>query len=59
MSGQAATAPDLTRTVWQLQRTLLNNDDRFVPDNPGNYTVQFMVPIYASERAVAAGLSGC
>ncbi len=42
VSGQAATAPDLTGNVWQWQWTLLNNDDRFVPDNPGNYTVQFM-----------------
>ncbi len=36
------TAPDLSGTVWQWQHTLMNDDDRFVPDNPVNYTVQFM-----------------
>ncbi len=41
--GQAGTAPDLSGTVWQWQQTLMNNDDKFVPDNPADYTVQFMV----------------
>ena len=40
--GQAGTAPDLSGTVWQWQQTLMNNDDKFVPDNPADYTVQFM-----------------
>ena len=42
VSGQAGTAPDLSGTVWQWQQTLMNDDDKFVPDNPVNYTVQFM-----------------
>ena len=32
----------LVGTVWQWQQTQMNNDDQFVPDNPANYTVQFM-----------------
>jgi heat shock protein HslJ len=39
-SGEDKT--DLTGTTWQWQQTLMNNDDEFVPDNPGNYTLQFM-----------------
>ena len=36
------TAPDLSGTVWQWQQTLINDDDKFVPDSPVDYTVQFM-----------------
>jgi heat shock protein HslJ len=39
---QVATAPDLSGTAWQWQQTLMNNDDKFVPDSPADYTVQFM-----------------
>jgi heat shock protein HslJ len=34
--------PELVGAVWLWQQTLMNNDDKFVPDNPGNYTLQFM-----------------
>ena len=34
-------APNLVDTVWLWQQTLMNNDDQFTPDNPGNYTLQF------------------
>ncbi len=39
---QAGTPPDLSGTVWQWQQTLMNDDDKFVPDKPVNHTVQFM-----------------
>jgi len=39
---QAGTPPDLSGTVWQWQQTLMNDDDKFVPDSPANYTVEFM-----------------
>jgi len=27
--------------IWQWRQTLMGNDDRFVPDRPGNYTLRF------------------
>jgi hypothetical protein len=46
-------------TAWQWQQTLMNNGDEFVPDNPGNYTVQFMadgtVAIQADCNQVGGG----
>jgi heat shock protein HslJ len=50
---QAGTAPDLSGTVWQWQQTLMNNDDKLVPDNPANYTVQFMAD------GTVSGSAGC
>jgi heat shock protein HslJ/LysM repeat protein len=32
---------ELTGTVWQWEQTVMNNDVTFVPDKPGNYTVEF------------------
>jgi heat shock protein HslJ len=34
-------SPELVGPVWLWQQTLMNNDDQFIPDNPGNYTLQF------------------
>lgn len=34
--------PELVGPVWRWEQTLMGNGDKFVPDNPGNYTVQFM-----------------
>jgi heat shock protein HslJ len=40
-SDSAGVAPNLVDTVWLWQQTLMNNDDQFTPDNPGNYTLRF------------------
>ena len=40
--GQAESTPDLTGTVRLWEQTLMGNGDEFVPDNPANYTAQFM-----------------
>ena len=42
LAEQSGTAPELSGTVWQWQQTLINDDDKFVPDSPVDYTVQFM-----------------
>ena len=42
VESEAAAAPQLVGTVWRWDQTLMNNDDRFVPENPDNYTVQFL-----------------
>lgn len=42
LSGQAGTASDLSGTMWQWQETLMNDDDKFVPDDPVNYMVHFI-----------------
>jgi heat shock protein HslJ len=34
--------PELIGLVWQWRQTLMGNDDRWVPEDPGTYTVQFM-----------------
>lgn len=34
--------PTLTGTVWQLQQIQYNDDTLVVPDNPANYTVEFL-----------------
>ena len=41
-STPQATSPQLTGVVWRWQQTLMNNGDIFSPDNPNNYTVQFL-----------------
>ncbi len=51
LSGRAGTAPDLSGTVWQWQQSLMNDDDEFVPDNPVDYTVQFMADGTVAVRA--------
>lgn len=40
--GQTQSTPELTGTVWLWEQTLMGNGDKFVPDSPANYTVQFM-----------------
>jgi para-nitrobenzyl esterase len=35
-------SPQLTGVVWRWEQTLMNNGETFTPDNPNNYTVQFM-----------------
>jgi heat shock protein HslJ len=37
-----ATSPQLTGVIWRWEQTLMNNGDTFTPNNPNNYTVQFM-----------------
>lgn len=37
-----ATSPQLAGVIWRWEQTLMNNGDTFTPDNPNNYTVQFM-----------------
>ncbi len=32
---------DLTGTTWNWQRTLMNDDTSFVPDDPSRYTLTF------------------
>jgi heat shock protein HslJ len=39
---ETSATPQLVGPVWQWEQTLMNNGDRFIPDNPGNYTVQFL-----------------
>lgn len=41
---QFSPAPDmeLTGQVWEMQEILFNDDSRVVPDDPANYTVQFL-----------------
>ncbi len=41
-AGHDGAAPDLSGTVWQWQQTLMNDDAKFMPDKPFNYTVQFI-----------------
>ncbi len=41
-SGAEINLTELVGPAWQWQQTLMGNDDRFVPENPGNYTAQFM-----------------
>lgn len=50
--------PELVGTVWQWQQTLMSNDDEFVPDNPGNYTVQFMADGTVAVQADCNQVSG-
>jgi heat shock protein HslJ/LysM repeat protein len=38
----AAATLELIGPVWRWDQTLMNNGDKFVPNNPNNYTVQFM-----------------
>ncbi len=40
--GEDRAGPQLVGPVWLWQQTLMSNDDQFGPDNPANYTVQFM-----------------
>lgn len=47
----AGSDPQLIGTVWLWQQTLMNNDDQFIPDNPGNYTLQFLADGALSIRA--------
>ena len=58
VSEQAAATPYLVGTVWQWQQTLMNNDDKFVPDNPGNYTLQFMADGTIAVQADCNQVSG-
>jgi heat shock protein HslJ len=39
---ESESSPELVDTIWRWDQTLMNNDDAFVPDNPNNYTVQFL-----------------
>jgi heat shock protein HslJ len=39
---ESESSPELVDTIWRWDQTLMNNDDTFVPDNPNNYTVQFL-----------------
>lgn len=41
-SGGDDSLTELVGPVWQWQQTLMGNDDRLVPENPGNYTARFM-----------------
>ena len=41
-AGQAEISADLAGTSWRWEQTLMNNDDMFVPDNPGSYNLEFM-----------------
>ncbi len=40
--GQEADSPALIGTVWQWQETLMNDGTRFAPEDPANYTVEFL-----------------
>ena len=46
-----ASSPQLVGPVWQWQQTQMNNGDLFTPDNPANYTVQFMADGAAAIQA--------
>jgi heat shock protein HslJ len=48
---EPSSSPQLAGPVWLWQQTLMNNDDQFTPDNPGNYTVQFMADGTVSVQA--------
>jgi heat shock protein HslJ len=41
VQDEGSSAPELVGPVWLWQQTLMNNDDQFIPDNPGNYNLQF------------------
>jgi heat shock protein HslJ/LysM repeat protein len=57
-TGAGAAGPQLAGTVWQWQETLMNNDDKFVPDNPGNYTMQLMADGSVAVQADCNQVSG-
>jgi len=46
-----ASSPQLAGPIWQWQQTQMNNGDLFTPDNPANYTVQFMADGAAAIQA--------
>lgn len=50
--------PELVGPVWLWQQTLMNNGDQFTPDNPGNYTVQFMADGTVSVQADCNQVNG-
>ncbi len=39
---QEGDGPDLTGTFWRWDQTSMNNGDKIVPDDPANYTAQFL-----------------
>ena len=42
--GEASTGDDqMVGPMWEWQQTSMNDDSTFTPDNPANYTAQFMV----------------
>lgn len=50
-SSDSSSSPELTGPVWAWQQTQMNNGDLFTPDDPGNYTVQFMTDGTMSAQA--------
>ncbi|MCB0225273.1 MAG: META domain-containing protein, partial [Anaerolineae bacterium] len=50
-SSDSSSSPELTGPVWAWQQTQMNNGDLFTPDDPGNYTVQFMADGTMSAQA--------
>jgi heat shock protein HslJ len=51
-------AETLSGTNWQWQQTLMNNDDKFVPDNPARYSVRFAADGTVALRADCNQLGG-
>jgi heat shock protein HslJ len=56
---QEGGAQELTGTIWMWVETLMSNDDRFAPEDPGNYTLEFRpdgtVAVQADCNRVAGG----
>jgi heat shock protein HslJ len=50
--------PELVGPVWRWEQTLMGNGDEFVPDNPGNYTLQFMPDDTVAVQADCNQVSG-
>lgn len=50
--------PMLTDTVWALQQIQYNNDTMLVPDNPENYTIQFLENGNVSIQADCNAITG-
>lgn len=41
--GMTESEPELIGSAWIWQQTLMNDGSEFIPENPSNYTVKFMV----------------
>ncbi len=49
---------DLTGTTWHWQRTLMNDDTSFAPDDPSSYTLTFHSDVTVSARVDCNQMGG-